>query len=347
MRILHFCDSTDAWNVRLQRFIQNDLNMGFRPVMFVLESALNGSNKWIPNVDKVIVETYKRSRNMAYLLPTLHDPLGLNAVFQKHDCDIVHAHNLPCAYYSYKLGLPTVFNDWEYHYEYYDYQTSKLLSKFSKLFRWYRRRIAKKVIKKLLSKLPVIVTNKTVETKYRELGADRIWTVPNVPSQFEIDSTLNFDIAKKNQKTTCYVGNMSRDNQTRLRNTSGIRELWKQNDLGELLVLEGENYVPHLEIFKTLEFCHYNLLYWKPIDVHRYYLQNKPFLASVVGTSTIISSSLTATIELLGEFALPVNSLEDVKEVVQSERWKHKHSYPKPSHIFEYYAPKIKESYHS
>ena len=138
---------------------------------------------------------------------------------------------------------------------------------------------------------------------------------------------------------------MNIDNRMRLRNTSGLQELWKQNAMGELLVLEGENYVPHLEIYKILEFCHYNLLYWAPLNIHRYYLQNKPFLASVVGTPTIISDSLTATIELLGEFAIPVNSLEDVKEAVQSEQWKHKYSYPKPSHIFEHYSPKIKEAY--
>jgi len=316
--------------------------------MFVRNEALKGENNWIPDVDKVVVEAYQKSRAMAYMLPSfpsLHDHLGLKTVFKKHDCDIIHAHNLPCAYYSYKQGLPTVFNDWEYHYEYYDYQTSKLLSKFSKPFRLYRRRITKRAIKKLLSKLPVIVTNKIVQRKYEELGADKIWSVPNVPSKFEVDATLKFHVEKKDSVTTCYVGNMSMDNQTRLRNTSGVQELWKQNNLGELLILGGDHYVPHLEIFRILKSCHFNLLYWNPLEVHKYYLQNKPFLASVIGVPTIISTSLTATIELLGDFAIPVNSLEDIKAVVQSEMWKCKHPYPKPSHIFEYYSPKIREAY--
>jgi len=343
-------DNTNAWNDRMQRFMQNDFDMGVQPVIFVREKAaegrskLEGTNKWIPDVDKVVVETYKKSRAMAYLLPVPYDHLGLKRVMREHDCAFVHAHNLPCAYYSRRLGFPTLFNDWEYHYSYYDYEAPHLCSKWSRPFRFYRRNISKNIVKKILP-FATIVTNKNVERRYRELGAEKIWTVPNVPSKFEIDFASKFSVEKRKQTTTCYVGEMSADSKIQLRNTSGIRELWMQNDLGELLVLEGENYIHHLQIFGILKSCHYNLLYWKPLNIHQYYLQNKAFLASVIGIPTIISESLTATIELLGDLAIPVNSLEDVKKVVQSELWKHNHSYPKPSHIFEYYSPKIREAY--
>ena len=211
--------------------------------------------------------------------------------------------------------------------------------------RLYRSRIVTKVLYKLLSKLHVIVTNDVVEKRYRELGANNVWTVPNVPLKFEVNVASETSAQKKEQLTTCYVGNMREDNHSKLRNTQGIQELWRQNSLGNLLVLEGNNYVPHLKTFEILKSCHFNLLYWKPISDHKYYLQNKAFLASVVGVPTIISDSLTATINLLGDFALPVHSLMDVKETVQSDLWNNNHSFPKPSHVFEYYSPRIMEAY--
>lgn len=344
LNILHFYDSMNAWNVRLQRFIQHDFDMSLHPILFARDSALNDNYKWIPDSDNITVCSYHKSRALAYMLPLTRDPLNLQYIFDIHNCDLVHAHNLPCAYYSHRLGLPTVFNDWEYHHSYYDYASPKR-NRLSIPFRMYRRRIAKKVLKELLANISIIVTNKNVAEKYRELGAVKIWTVPNVPLQFEVDTTSKLDIEKKQQLTTCYVGNITVDNYTTLRNTLGVQELWQRKYMGNLLTLEGSNYVPHLEIFRILKACHFNLLYWHPLDVHKYYLQNKPFLASVVGVPTIISDSLSATIELLGDFAIPVHTLQDVEKAVQSNLWSNTHYYPKPTHIFEYYTPKIIEAY--
>lgn len=355
VNVLHFWDGANGLNVRLQRFVQCDLDMGLNPTVFVNSTSAQGDNKWIPDIDKVTVETFEKSRKLTYMLPVLCDHLGLKRVFRKHGCSMVHAHNLPCAYYSHKLGLPTLFNDWEYFYEHYDYATSKLSSTSFKThrrrilsmpFKWYRRKIAKTVMKKLLRELPIIVTNKTVEKKYRQLGAKRVWTVPNVPCKFEVDTALNCVLEKRRRTTTCYVGNMSNDNQTTLRNTSGIRELWSQKGLGDLLVLEGSQYVPHLQIFKILSGCHFNLLYWHPLDVHRYYLQNKAFLASIMGVPTIISDSLKATINLLGEYAILVHDLDEIEEVVQSDMWRvNGGQRPKPSHVFEFYTKNVLKAY--
>jgi len=241
-----------------------------------------------------------------------------------------------------------VFDDWEYNYEFYDYQPKRLgiglRPAGSAFFSYVRRVRAKKIVKELIRNLPVIVTNDQVEFRYRELGAKSIWWVPNVPLSCEREYAFAVDIAKRDRITTCYVGELSAEKNSLLRNTSGVRRLWSEHDIGNLLVLEGKNYVPHLDVLRTLRGCHFNLLYWKPLPIHRYFLQNKAFLASVVGVPTIISSSLKATIGLLGEYALPVYSLEDIPKVVKT--YDHSRKYRlNPTHIWECYQPKIRTAY--
>jgi len=326
--------------------------MGIQPIVFCRERSKYEKKltpAWIPDMRKIPVEFFPRSRRLAYLFPAFSYKIGLKKFFKKYKCDLVHAHNLPAAYYSYKQDLPTVFDDWEYHLEYFDYHglinpekrgPGRVAAQFLYFF---RRKRAKKLVLELIRNLPVIVTNEEVEKRYRELGATSIWWVPNVPLSYEREYAFAVDAKKRDRITTCYIGNMTVDSKTKLRNTSGIRELWKKKDLGDLIVFEGKNYLPHLEVLRKVRECHFNLLYWKPLPVHRYYLQNKAFLASVVGVPTIISSSLKATINLLGEYALPVNSLEEIPKVIES--YKPKEYQLNPAHIWEYYQPKIRAAY--
>jgi len=329
--------------------------MGFQPVIFVKKEASGVKKKlkrrsspWIPGMKKVPVEYYRRSRQLSYLFPMPHDRIGLKSLFKKYDCDFVHAHNAAAAYYSYRLGLPTVFDDWEYHYEYFDYIPKALGAGLrrmgSALLRCIRRVRAKKIVSELIQNLPVIVTNDETEFRYRELGATSIWRVPNVPLSYEREYAFDVNVAKKDRITTCYIGAMSEDDNSILRNTSGVRRVWSENDIGDLLVFEGKNYVPHLSVLRKLQECHFNMLYWKPLPVHRYYLQNKPFLASIVGVPTIISLSLKATIKLLGDHALPVHSLEDIPKVIETYDHSRKYHF-NPAHIWEYYQPKIRAAY--
>ncbi len=356
MRVLHFYDGEGCGGaVRLQRFVQSELDMGFQSAIFVRKvghgvkkKLKRASSPWIPGMKKVPVEYYKPSRQLSYLFPMLDDRIGLRSVFKKYRCDCVHAHNVAAAYYSYRLGLPTLFDDWEYHYEYFGYQLKALGTgprrAGSALLRGIRRITAKKVVMELIRNLPVIVANDEVEFRYRELGATFISWVPNVPLSYEREYAFAVNVTKKDRITTCYVGPMSEDDSSVLRNTSGVRRLWSEHDIGDLLVFEGKNFVPHLEVLRKLRECHFNLLYWKPLPVHRYFLQNKAFLASVVGVPTIISSSLKATIRLLGEYALPVHSLEDIPKAIKTYDYSRKYRF-NPAHIWEYYQPKIKAVY--
>jgi hypothetical protein len=110
-----------------------------------------------------------------------------------------------------------------------------------------------------------------------------------------------------------------------------------------LYVFSGENFCPHLKVLRKLRECHFNLLYWKPFHFHKNYLQNKAFLASAVGVPTIISSSLTATIDLLGDYAITVDKLADIPDAIKT------YSFPElkpvPEQLWEHYEPAIEEMY--
>lgn len=354
MRVLHFYYGPPQ-AIRLLRFVQSDLDMGFQPVIFArkeyrhnFKNKLENLHLWIPGIKKVPIEYYEGNRQLSYLLPSIYDKIGLKSVFKKYRCDLVHAHDVGPAYYSYRFGLPTLYDDWEYHYEYFDYQPKVLVARpgqcmHALLLEVARKRV-KKIVRNLLRNLSVLVTNEEVEFRYRELGATSIRWVPNVPLSYEREYAFAVNVAKRDKITTCYIGSMSEDERTVLRNTFGVRKLWSEHDIGNLLVFEGKNYVPHLDVLRKIRECHFNLLYWKPLHAHRYYLQNKAFLASVVGVPTIISSSLKATIRLLGEYALPVNSLEDIPKIIKTHNYSRKYRLT-PAHLLEYYQSKIKAAY--
>jgi len=203
---------------------------------------------------------------------------------------------------------------------------------------------AQKRLSRIIRQVPTIVTNHAVAEKYRELGAENVAVVPNVPLRFEVDYATADEVQKENETTTVYIGNMSVDDHTILRNTSGIKELWTKFRLGKLVNFGGRNYLPHLTLMRRMRRCHFNLLFWKPLDVHKYYVQNKAFLASVVGVPTIVSSSLESTIELLGDYALVVHNLEEIPSVINSSDQSGKHDL-NPVHMWEYHIPEIKKIY--
>lgn len=318
--------------------------MGIKTAVFIIQSAKD--KLWIPNKN-IPVFYYKRNRRFSYLMPDLPrntDFLGLKKLFEKLDRDVIHAHNLECAWYSYNLGLPTVFDDWEYFLEYYDFKPDPNARFSSFPLRLIRNHRAKTILKKMIRKIPAIVTNKNVKEKYEQLGARKIFVVPNVPLTFEREYAFENPIIKQPKQITGYVGNMIRDNRSEMRNTKGLTDFWKENNLGELYIFQGKNYCDHLDIMRKLREFHFNLLYWKPLKIHRYYLQNKPFLASVVGVPTIISSSLTATTDLLGEYAIPVQKMEEIPAAIEKAK-NHTDLPLDPKHLWEFYEPEIKKAY--
>jgi hypothetical protein len=363
MRVLHLTSEIGS-AVRLQRFIQSNLNMGITPIVFHRAPANGGKSvgaytHWFPDHEKVTFGVYTSSE-LSFFLDRIgarpQDPIGLKKFFFQHNCQIIHAHSPESAYYSYKLGLPTIFDDWEYWLDFYEYckpANKELISEKIKrmsvgiqafdlpIFRYILKKRYKKMVLELIQNIPIIVTNEEVKQRYRELGASDVWVVPNVPLTFERNYGLAVKKPKKNKITTCYIGNMTADDNMFLRNTSGVRELWQKNELGDLYVFEG---LPHLDIFRKVQECHFNLLFWKPLEVHRFYLQNKAFLASVMGVPTIISSSLKATIKLLGDYALPVDKLSDIPDLIKSYDFSKEYSLNR-AHLWEYYEPQIQDAY--
>jgi len=302
------------------------------------------NNLWIPRRKEVSIEHFGDHQRLAYMIGINEDFLGLKKVFNNYGCDFVQAHNLWCAYYSYKIGLPTIFSDWEYYLNHLDYFPLKSngQSIFGLPFALMRRFRASGFVKHLLKNIPIIVTNKNQQEKYQSLGAKECFVVPNVPLKFEQDYAFSVNVEKEKVVTTSYIGQMSSDTWA-LRDASEVPSLWSRFDIGKLHIFEKENYLPHLNVLRKLRSFHFNLLYWKPFPDHKYYLQNKAFMASVVGIPTIISSSLTATINLLGSYAIPVSNLEEIPKII-------KHYEPvslplQENHLWEYYESNIKKAY--
>jgi hypothetical protein len=356
LRILHIPYETQP-EIRLQRYIQSNINMGIQPFVLCIKPDQNSKAKnngfVVPDADKVSIEYYKKSKLMFYSLPIIYDEIGLKKFFIENKCDLVHAHSPQTAYYSYKLGLPTVFDDWEYWLEFLnifngvksDSKVRMAVNPRSYLLNTKRKKI-NKIVRDLIKNVPLIVTNEEVERKYRELGASSIVSVPNVPLKYERDYAFAVEKKKLDVTTTCYIASAGLDGDATnyLRNTGGIKELWEKENLGNLISFGGQNYVGHMELLRKIKECHFNLLFWKPLNEHRYYLQNKPFLASIVGVPTIISSSLKATIDLLGDYALPVNSINEIPELIRGYDYSKKYAL-NPAHLWEYYESRIKTAY--
>jgi len=363
IRVLHLTPEPQI-TIRLQRYLRSNMNMGIQPIVFCrtlsqAERRIDAIHDiWIPDFSRIPIRYYKPSRLMTYLLPSIFDEIGLKSIYRKYNCDLVHAHSPDTAYYSYKLGLPTIFDDWEFWLEHLDYMTAHVSSSpeakikrdlkprqiYHSALLYYKIRRVKNIVKDLIKHTSLIVTNKEVERKYREMGASSIYWIPNVPMRYEMEYALAVQKKKMDKITTCYIGNMTRDEKTFLRNTTGIRNLWCEEKLGGLYVFEGENRVPHLEVMRKVRECHFNLLFWKPLNIHRYYIQNKAFLASVVGVPTIISSSLKATVSLLGELALSVDSINEIPDIIRNYDYSKKYSFD-PAHLWEYYESRIKRAY--
>ncbi|KON31704.1 MAG: hypothetical protein AC479_08415 [miscellaneous Crenarchaeota group-6 archaeon AD8-1] len=320
--------------------------MGFNASVFIDKYA--NKNLWIPDANNIDCFFYERDRRFAYLISDLlsgfSDFLGLKKVFINSKSDFIHAHNLESAFYSFKLGLPTIFDDWEYYLEYFDYNPDPKPNPLSLPIRILRNRRAKRIVRDLIKNIPIIVTNKNVALKYESLDAKRVFVVPNVPLSLEREYAFKVNINKLPTLTTGYIGRMNRDNLSVLRNTRGIEDLWKKFSLGDLYIFEGNRYCPHLDVLRKLREFHFNLLYWKPLSVHKYYLQNKAFLASVVGVPTIISSSLTATIDLLGEYALTVDSIDDIPVIIANSK-DYSTFMLNPKHLWGFYESEIREAY--
>jgi hypothetical protein len=301
-------------------------------------SYADDSDFWIPDAGKVEVKKFDSDWHWFFLHPSpKKDHFGLRAAFEELGCDVVHAHELHPARYSHALGLPTVYDDWEYFYEYYDVapKSPKFLGKISTLI---RRLDAKRSVANLIKKVPTIVTNKNVAEKYMSLGAKNIKIVPNVPLHYERDYATAVSVKKQDYPAFVYIGNLRQKHN--LRTASELIQLQK---LGCLHQFTGKDYLPHLEMLRKMREYHFNLLYWKPHRLHKYYLQNKAFIASVLGIPTIISDSLTATIDLLGEYAIVIRNPKEIRDIVTENEWR---ELPiKEEHFLEHYQHNLKEAY--
>lgn len=358
LKPLHFFYD-GGYNVRVNRYLINSLDNNSRPAIYYPKMYDIYTNKrasyWGFDKEDIDLASYPKNRYVSNMITAKHDPIGLKKIFKELNCDIVHAHHLNSAFYSVNLGLPTVYDDWEFFLNYmrylpllFNYWLNKkrphriVLHLFMRALDRYRN---PHILKKIFKIAPVIVTNRFVKQEYKSLGAKTFW-VPNMPLKFEKDFVESKNIKKLEKLTTGYIGRFYNDNKyNALRNASEVVDLWRKENIGDLYVFEGKNTCTHLELLCKLKSFHFNLLYWKPKSFHRYYTQNKPFLAAILGIPTIITGTLIDTIDLLGEYALPVMSVQDIPLIMRSYLQNPRKLAINPTHFWEHYENNIFSAY--
>ncbi|KON31928.1 MAG: hypothetical protein AC479_08140 [miscellaneous Crenarchaeota group-6 archaeon AD8-1] len=358
LKPLHFIYD-GGYNIRINRYLVHSIDQGSRPAFcypdFYNIHANKRTSSWGIDDDNLDLAFYPKNRYVSNMIPAKNDPICLRKIFKDFDCDVVHAHHLNSAFYSINLGLPTVFDDWEFFLNYmrylpllFNYWLYKkrpdkiVLGMFMRALDRFRNPY---ILKKIFKLAPIIVTNRFVKEEYDSFGAKTFW-VPNMPLNFEREYVESKQIKKISRLTTGYIGRLYNDNkQNPLRNASGIAELWRRENIGDLYIFEGKNTCTHLELLCKLKSFHFNLLYWEPKSFHRYYTQNKPFLASILGIPTIISASLVDTVNLLGEYALPVMTIRDIPLVMKSYLENPRKLILNPTHFWEYYEKNIFSAY--
>lgn len=338
MRVLHFLHH--GWlNCRCQRAIQSCVNMGLENALFVNQAAWEKGDFWIPDADQVPISTYVSDWHWFFLYPSpKKDHFGLLKAFDTLDCDVVHANDLWAARYSYSLGLPTVYDDWEYWYEYMDVARPSrgILGKFSTFI---RKSNAKQEVLQLIENVPTIVTNKNVAAKYHALGGENVRVVPNVPLKFEHDYAFQVPVEKQSFGIV-YIGDLS-DEVWSLRDA---RDIVYCSFRDQIYQFSGETrLVSHLDLLRKVREFTFNLFWWKPHPLHKYYLNNKAFIASVLGIPTLISRSLTANIDLLGEYAIPIRHPAEIYHAVKN--YEPRELFLREDHFWEFYQEGLREAY--
>ena len=118
---LHFLYD-GGYNIRINRYLVNCINHGSRPAFYYPDFYNIHPNKrtssWGFEKDSIDLAVYPKNRYVSNMISAKHDPIGLRKVFKDFNCDVVHAHHLNSAYYSINLGLPTIFDDWEFFLNY-------------------------------------------------------------------------------------------------------------------------------------------------------------------------------------------------------------------------------------
>jgi len=262
----------------------------------------------------------------------------IQEIIELHDIDLIHAHNLYCAFLAEKMNIPVVLDDHEFYSPRLKYHQFKGFKSFisHKITQFRYPRWEKRFSKKY----PIITTSKKNIEGYKKINSNvRIFLMPNMPLLEEVKKfSINEGRSKKILRSI-FTGLDDFTKHTPYRNTLGLLNLWKNSEIGELIVI-GDRHLKDLEnvkslgfvtqerLFKELSKSHVGLLGYQNHPFHYYNCPNKVFnyicngLFLVYPKSLLVAKDAAGVIEQeLGKgFTLSFTDFSEIKSYLKNNK---------------------------
>ncbi|RLF13230.1 MAG: hypothetical protein DRN06_08930, partial [Thermoprotei archaeon] len=227
------------------------------------------------------------------------------------------AHDIIAAKLALKTGLPFVYDDHEYWSKEAKYRMCYLRSPLQ-AYGWL---IWRKWEKEVLRKAAGVVTICDNTANEHRAYNDKVIVLPNLPLREEVE-----EIEEQNKPktlSTVYVGSLSQP-QPPYRDMSGFMELFKENRIGNLVVIGDEKLkseppiyslgvMPHRKLLRELAKYHIGIIPWKKHPFHRYCNPNKAYEYAAAGLHVIVPSDMDAVISMFNKLC---ETFEDYNDMV-------------------------------
>ena len=336
MRILHISEgSLPDW--RIEKAALTAKKNG-HVVLFAGTVPIKTDNKVFNKIYKITWD-FRAKYNIPYYSYLLKKQI--KKVLTVSNPDIIHAHQIIPAKLISKFNIPYIFDDHEYSsshariiyeafvlqknkFDIYDYNLREKL-------RWWARTSLKKYTirlwtkweKEIVSNVPTITVSNTIASDLKKLdNAKQIFVVPNYPLKNE---TIDIDKIEFKDKQSCvYAGSESPKYTIAYRNIEGLVKLFKDNNIGNLILLgmQGKSsdkvfykkFLPRESMFKEMSNYSIGLIPWKKHWSHKFMNPNKAYEYIHSGLFVMFTSDLISVSATLKDNC---ETFEDYDELVE------------------------------
>lgn len=314
MKILHISDS-GLPDARIERAAWTSVKSGSKayfcgPLTPGDTSGKTGGHEPFSGVYNLEWNRFARVKiPIAWTLLKKH----FNLVLDEIRPDIIHAHNVVAAKLASESRYPFVFDDHECV-----SLEMKAVSESDQL-PGVRNHLSQSLTRKLwtgwekdlVHNSPTITVSKTIANAYEALGSSRVFVVPNLPNEREIDKGKQPDFTSRaTTLSSAYAGKESTLLIPPYREMRGFVDLFHQNEIGDLSILGEENtkdiqhvrytgYLSRPKMYDELLKHHIGLLPWKSHWFHPYCSPNKVYEYAHSGLLVMLTDDFTEVISML------------------------------------------------
>ena len=272
----------------------------------------------------------------------------LKKVFMKiiDDCqpDLVHAHNVIAAKLVLDLEIPFIYDDHEYWSKKCRYRIGFNPMHFYRWLVW--RNWEEEVLRKALA---VVTVSEEIAEEHRRLNP-RTVVLPNMPMMMEVEG-LKKIVDEKRRLSSVYVGSLSTP-QSPHRDARGFLELFRREDLGDLVVVGDENleskppvyslgFLRHDIMMRELTKYHIGLIPWKRHPFHRYCNPNKAYEYAHAGLLVLTIDDIFPVVNALKPYCETFGDYGELATLLKYYRDSPEEAYEKGLKTMEYARKKL------